>query len=133
MAKQSVKQVTLQDVKLVHNLIERCIQLYMTPKEIVTTLQNEAKIGPEFTKTVWQRLEEQNPEFFKAYYTRLALKQQIDEFNKLLEKQKQLMDLEQQTKVASLPTSNGFQYHVASSSLPYSNGTNTPISKFIPP
>jgi hypothetical protein len=81
--------------------------------------------------SVWQRLEEQNHEFFKAYYTRLALKQQIEEFNKLLEKQKQLMDLEQ-TKVASLPTSNGFQYHVVSS-LPYSNGTNIPTSKFLPP
>jgi uncharacterized protein (TIGR01589 family) len=34
----------------VHNLIERCIQLYMTRKEIVTTLQNQAKIGPEFTE-----------------------------------------------------------------------------------
>ncbi|KAK2362799.1 histidine-tRNA ligase [Trifolium repens] len=124
MARKSVKQVTHQDVKLVHNLIERCIQLYMTRKEIVTTLQNQAKIGPEFTEPIWQRLEEQNPDFFKAYYTRLALKQQIEEFNKLLEKQKQLMDLEQ-TKVASLPTSNGFQYHVVTS-LPYPNATNIP-------
>ncbi|CAJ2671612.1 unnamed protein product [Trifolium pratense] len=120
MARKSVRQVSYQDVEWVQNLVERCIQLYMTPKEVVTTLQNQANIEPEFTKSVLQRLEEQNPEFFKAYYTRLALKQQIEEFNKLLEKQKQLMELEQQTKVASLPTSNGFQYHVASS-LPTSS------------
>jgi hypothetical protein len=55
--------------------------------------------------SVWQRLEEQNPKFFKSYYTRLALKHQIEQFNKLLDKQKQLMD-EEQTKVASLPSQN---------------------------
>jgi hypothetical protein len=41
--------------------------------------------------TVWQKLEEQNPEFFKAYYTRLKLKKQIMLFNHLLEQQVQLM------------------------------------------
>ncbi len=40
---------------------------------------------------VWQKLEEQNPEFFKAYYTRLKLKKQIMLFNHLLEQQVQLM------------------------------------------
>jgi hypothetical protein len=40
---------------------------------------------------VWQKLEEQNPEFFKAYYTRLKLKKQIVLFNHLLEQQVQLM------------------------------------------
>ncbi|WJX34209.1 hypothetical protein P8452_22342 [Trifolium repens] len=65
--------------------------MYMTRKEILTTLQNQAKIGPEFYKPILQRLEEQNPGFFKRYYTKLALNQQIEEFNKLLEKQKQLM------------------------------------------
>jgi len=54
--------------------------------------------------SVWKKLNEQNPEFFKAYYTRLALKQQIEKFNELLEKQKELMD--SQANVASLPNSN---------------------------
>jgi hypothetical protein len=80
---------------------------------------------------VWERLEEQNPKFFKFYYTRLALKKQIEQFNKSLDKQKQLMD-EEQTN-ASPPTSNGFHYHDISSSLPYSNGSHIPSSKFLPP
>lgn len=66
--------------------------------------------------SVWQKLNEQNPEFFKAYYTRLALKQQIEKFNELLEKQKELMD--SQTNVASLPNSN--ESHI-------------PASKFLSP
>jgi hypothetical protein len=81
---------------------------------------------------VWERLEEQNPKFFKFYYTRLALKKQIEQFNKSLDKQKQLMD-EEQTN-ASLPTSsNGFRCHDISSSLPYSNGSHISSSKFLPP
>jgi len=34
----------------VQDLVERCILLYMTPKEIVSTLQEKAKIEPMFTK-----------------------------------------------------------------------------------
>jgi len=71
----------------VQNLIERCLQLYMSQKEVVNTLQSKAKIEPGFTKLVWQKLEDQNPDFFKAYYTRLKLKDQIILFNHLLEQQ----------------------------------------------
>jgi uncharacterized protein (TIGR01589 family) len=35
----------------VKHLIELRIKLYMTPKEIVNKIQNEAKIDPVFTKT----------------------------------------------------------------------------------
>ncbi|CAJ2662563.1 unnamed protein product [Trifolium pratense] len=111
------KEFVSKFIELVQNLIEQCIQQYMTPTEVVNTLQNKAKIEPELAQTFWRRLEEQNPEFFRSYYTRLAVMHQIEEYNRLLEKQKQLMD-EEQTKVAS--TSNGFHSH-AVSSLPYSN------------
>jgi hypothetical protein len=57
--------------------------------------------------SVWQKLEEENREFFKAYYLRLMVKQQINEFNRLLDQQVQLMRQMQPTGVASLPTSNG--------------------------
>ena len=40
-----------------------------------------------FLVAVWQKLEEQNPDFFKAYFTRLKLKDQINVFNYLLEQQ----------------------------------------------
>jgi hypothetical protein len=43
---------------------------------------------------VWQKLEEQNPEFFKAYYTRLKVKDQMELFNTLLEYQAQLLHSE---------------------------------------
>jgi hypothetical protein len=66
--------------------------------------------------SVLQRLKEQNFEFFKAYYTRLALKQQIEEFNKLLERQKQLIDLEQ-TKAATLATSSEFHMFSANENV----------------
>lgn len=34
----------------VQNLIERCLQLYMSPKEVVSTLLHHAKIEPGFTE-----------------------------------------------------------------------------------
>ena len=56
------------DVQLVQNLVERCLQLYMNQREVVTLLQQQTKIEPSFTSLVWQKLEEQNPEFFKARF-----------------------------------------------------------------
>ena len=53
------------------NLIERCLQQYMTQTEIITALQMQANIEPGFTCLVWQKLEEQNPEFFKARQKKL--------------------------------------------------------------
>jgi uncharacterized protein (TIGR01589 family) len=55
--------------------------------QVVFTLQQQAKVEPGFTALVWQKLEEQNPDFFAAYYTRLKLKDQIVLFNHLLEQQ----------------------------------------------
>ncbi|XP_057999952.1 uncharacterized protein LOC110659377 isoform X2 [Hevea brasiliensis] len=57
--------------------------------------------------SVWQKLEEENREFFKAYYLRLTVKHQIIEFNKLLEQQVRLMRQINPTGVVSMPTSNG--------------------------
>lgn len=57
--------------------------------------------------TVWQKLEEQNPEFFKAYYTRLKLKKQIVLFNHLLEQQVQLMQKMRLISKTPLTMQNG--------------------------
>lgn len=59
------------DVQLVQNLVERCLQLYMNQREVVALLQQQTKIEPSFTSLVWQKLEEQNPEFFKARQKKL--------------------------------------------------------------
>ncbi|KAJ7548501.1 hypothetical protein O6H91_07G014600 [Diphasiastrum complanatum] len=86
-----VKKVSCEDIQMVQNLIERCLQLYMNQKEVINTLLNQAKVEPGFTSLVWQKLEEQNMEFFRAYYTRLKLKRQIIIFNQLLEQHFQLL------------------------------------------
>lgn len=64
------RKISTSDIQLVQNLIESCLQLYMSQREVVFHLQQQAKIEPGFTGLVWQKLEEQNPEFFRAYYTR---------------------------------------------------------------
>ena len=64
------RKISTADIQLVRNLIERCLQLYMSQREVVYTLNQQAKIEPGFTLLVWQKLEEQNPDFFRAYYTR---------------------------------------------------------------
>eukprot|EP00250_Pteridium_aquilinum_P006089 c16072_g2_i1 orf=143-1288(+) len=84
------RRISCEDIQLVQNLIERCLQLYMNQKEVISTLLNQAKIEPGFTGLVWQKLEEQNPDFFKAYYVRLKLKRQIMLFNHFLEQHAQL-------------------------------------------
>ncbi|OMP09212.1 hypothetical protein COLO4_05694 [Corchorus olitorius] len=133
MSTESVKRVSRQDIQLmklkpyrefkfpiangemerqskeslVQNLIERCLQLYMTQKEVVDTLLAQAKIEPGFTELVWQKLEEENREFFEAYYLRLVVKQQIMEFNRLLEQQVRMMHQIPPTAVAPISNSNG--------------------------
>ncbi|EPS64101.1 hypothetical protein M569_10680, partial [Genlisea aurea] len=54
------------DVQRVQNRIEQCLQQYMNKKEVINTLITQENIDPQFTKLVWQRLEEENQEFFKA-------------------------------------------------------------------
>ncbi|PON75040.1 histidine-tRNA ligase [Parasponia andersonii] len=103
----SVRRVSRQDIQLVQNLIERCLQLYMNQREVVDTLLDQAKIEPDFTSLVWQKLEEENQEFFKAYYLRLMVKHQILEFNRLLQQQVQLMRQMHPSGVSPIPASNG--------------------------
>ena len=37
----------------------------MNQREVISILQQQAKIEPGFTALVWQKLEEQNAEFFR--------------------------------------------------------------------
>lgn len=85
------RNISCDDIQLVQNLVERCLQLYMNVGEVTHALHHQAKVDPSFTRLVWQKLEEQNPDFFKAYHTRLRVKDQIILFNHLLEQQGQLM------------------------------------------
>ncbi|KAK8570386.1 hypothetical protein V6N13_003069 [Hibiscus sabdariffa] len=101
------RKVSRQDIELVQNLIERCLQLYMTRDEVVKTLLNRARIDPGFTTLVWQKLEEENADFFSSYYIRLKLKKQIILFNHLLEHQYHLMKYPVPAKVPLAPIQNG--------------------------
>ncbi|XP_019429116.1 PREDICTED: uncharacterized protein LOC109336754 isoform X2 [Lupinus angustifolius] len=101
------KKVSRQDIELVQNLIERCLQLYMNKDEVVKTLLTRAKIDPGFTTLVWQKLEEENANFFRAYYIRLKLKKQILLFNHLLEHQYYLMKCPMPAKLPLAPIQNG--------------------------
>uniref|UniRef100_A0A1J3ESU5 Uncharacterized protein n=1 Tax=Noccaea caerulescens TaxID=107243 RepID=A0A1J3ESU5_NOCCA len=107
MSSGTVRRVSRQDIQLVQNLIERCLQLYMNQEEVVETLLEQAKIEPGFTQLVWQKLEEENKEFFKAYHLRLMVKHQIMEFNKLLEQQDYHMRQMHPTGVTSIQNTNG--------------------------
>eukprot|EP01087_Luapelamoeba_hula_P000331 TRINITY_DN10228_c0_g1_i1.p1 TRINITY_DN10228_c0_g1~~TRINITY_DN10228_c0_g1_i1.p1 ORF type:complete len:489 (-),score=83.51 TRINITY_DN10228_c0_g1_i1:134-1600(-) len=84
-------KITAEEIQLVQNLIERCLMLYMNQAEVVTALKSHASIEPNFTNLVWQKLEEQNPDFFKAYHIRLRIKEQINAFNYLVSQQAQLL------------------------------------------
>lgn len=85
--------VSTADIQLVQNLIERCLQVYLAQGEVVKILSAQATIEPGFTQLVWQKLEEQNPDFFAAYNLRLKLKGQIIMFNHLLEQQVQVVQV----------------------------------------
>ncbi|XP_075488528.1 uncharacterized protein LOC142527570 isoform X2 [Primulina tabacum] len=101
------KKVSREDIELVQNLIERCLQLYMNKDVVVKTLLNRARIDPRFTNLVWQKLEEENPNFFRAYYIRLKLKKQIISFNNLLAHQYHMMKYPVSPKVPLAPMQNG--------------------------
>ncbi|XP_042030203.1 uncharacterized protein LOC121777129 isoform X1 [Salvia splendens] len=101
------RKVSREDIELVQNLIERCLQLYMNRDEVVKTLLNRARIDPGFTTLVWQKLEEENAAFFRSYYIRLKLKKQIILFNHLLEHQFHLMKYPVPPKVPLAPMQNG--------------------------
>ncbi|KAM7275434.1 hypothetical protein ACFE04_017300 [Oxalis oulophora] len=111
------RKVSRQDIELVQNLIERCLQLYMNRDEVVKTLLTRARIDPGFTTLVWQKLEEENADFFRAYYIRLKLKKQILIFNHLLEHQYQIMKYPIPPKVPLAPIQNGI-HHMPVNNLP---------------
>ncbi|RID47683.1 hypothetical protein BRARA_I04258 [Brassica rapa] len=106
------RKVSRQDIELVQNLIERCLQLYMNRDEVMKILLDRARIEPGFTSLVWQKLEEENADFFRAYYIRLKLKKQIILFNHLLEHQYHLMKYPLPQKFPLAPMPNGM-HHMA--------------------
>jgi len=60
--------------------------------------------------SVWQKLEEENSEFFRAYYIRLKLKRQIILFNHLLQHQYNLMKYPAPPNIPLAPIQNGIHH-----------------------
>ncbi|XP_047961937.1 uncharacterized protein LOC125206747 [Salvia hispanica] len=81
----------------------------MSEEETVDYLFHKAKIEPDITGTVWQRLEEGSPKFVKTYHVSLALKAHIRRYNELLERQVELM--RQTGRGVPSSSTNGSQMH----------------------
>ncbi|KAG4921352.1 hypothetical protein AAZX31_18G129600 [Glycine max] len=54
-------------IRMVQNLIERCILFHMSQDQCVRALAEHAGIKPLVTVTVWKELQKENKEFFRAY------------------------------------------------------------------
>ncbi|KAF3432859.1 hypothetical protein FNV43_RR23961 [Rhamnella rubrinervis] len=98
-------------LNVVKNLIERCMQLYMTRNQVIDTLFEIARIERSFTEIVWQRLERDNRDFFEAYYVRLRVIEQVNTFNHLLQLQNHMTKpcpsgLQVEQSPPGLPTGN---------------------------
>ena len=63
----------------------------MTQAEIITALQAQANIDPAFTCLVWEKLLDQNRDFFYLYGIKLRMKDQIVAFNYLVDQHVQLL------------------------------------------
>jgi uncharacterized protein (TIGR01589 family) len=89
--KQKAQKISWDDIKFVQNLIERCLLQYMTQAEIITALQAQANIDPAFTCLVWEKLLDQNRDFFYLYGIKLRLKDQVVAFNYLVDQHVQIL------------------------------------------
>ncbi|KAG5001680.1 hypothetical protein JHK82_022834 [Glycine max] len=54
-------------IRMVQNLIERCMLFHMSQDQCIRALAEHAGIKPLVTVTVWKELQKENKEFFRAY------------------------------------------------------------------
>ncbi|XP_033514866.1 uncharacterized protein [Nicotiana tomentosiformis] len=127
------RKVSCEDIQMVQNRIEQCLRQYMSRKEVVNTLFIQDNIEPRFTELVWQKLEEENQDFFQAYYLKLMVKEQIIEFNRLLAEQVK-MTQQVPSAIGSLPMSNGCNISpsIVSSTTPHSSDQHPSLFNITP-
>ncbi|CAL9236448.1 unnamed protein product [Arabidopsis halleri] len=80
-----------QTIDTIKNIIETCIQKYMSLEETVTYLHDNHKINHHLTKPIWDHLQKESPEFFNKYHLKRELARHITMYNSLLGKQVSLM------------------------------------------
>ena len=91
-ASNGMRRFTVEQIKLVQQMIEQCLKLYLSKQETMEFLcKKYQNVEPGFINLMWSKLEQQNPEFFKAYNTRLQIKEQISQFNALVKEQALVM------------------------------------------
>ncbi|EFC42226.1 hypothetical protein NAEGRDRAFT_80488 [Naegleria gruberi] len=92
MSANGMRRFSVEQIKLVQQLIEQCLKLYLSKEETMDFLcKKYENIERAFINLMWCKLEQQNPEFFKAYNTRLLIKEQISQFNQLVKEQASMM------------------------------------------
>lgn len=64
-------------IQKVHLYIEKAFHFHLTKEEVVFLLREHCLIEPVVTRTVWEKLEEQNPAFFQQYSERLQQRHQL--------------------------------------------------------
>lgn len=74
------------DQQKIGQLIEKCLELYLSEDEIVSYLE-AANVPPTLTQSILAKLEFRNPEFFEYYKLQLQIKDQITHFNATVELQ----------------------------------------------
>eukprot|EP00271_Cylindrocystis_brebissonii_P000812 TRINITY_DN10_c0_g1_i1.p1 TRINITY_DN10_c0_g1~~TRINITY_DN10_c0_g1_i1.p1 ORF type:complete len:292 (+),score=56.40 TRINITY_DN10_c0_g1_i1:274-1149(+) len=72
MKEQSGLIVSQAYVVMVQHLIECCIELHMDRDTCLRSLAKDARVNPVITLTVWNELERENPDFFRAYAAQCA-------------------------------------------------------------
>jgi uncharacterized protein (TIGR01589 family) len=82
---QSETSKTLDQQKI-GQLIEKCLELYLSEDEIISYLE-AANVPPTLTQSILAKLELRNPEFFEYYKLQLQIKEQITHFNATIELQ----------------------------------------------
>jgi len=79
--KQMARKFGTREIVIVQSLIERCLTFYATKEEVIEILEKKCGIDEVITSVIWDKLEQQNEEFFKEYHQRLKMKERIEAFN----------------------------------------------------
>ena len=79
--KQMARKFGTREILIVQSLIERCLTFYATKEEVIEILEKKCGIDEVISSVIWDKLEQQNEEFFKEYHRRLKMKERIEAFN----------------------------------------------------
>lgn len=79
--KQMARKFGTREIIIVQSLIERCLTFYATKEEVIEILEKKCGIDEVISSVIWDKLEQQNEEFFKEYHRRLKMKERIEAFN----------------------------------------------------